>query len=112
MDPNTNFTLDSVDGGTNDQDGPSADESVSICATSYGSNKLTGTRQDLDIQYTVGLATDIPVVLVFIGLNTTDGDLDGFLDEANHLLAEEHPPQVLTTSYGFTEGALSFALTE
>ncbi|KAI9060406.1 subtilisin-like protein [Trametes sanguinea] len=94
MDPNTNFTLDSVDGGTNDQDGPSADEG------------------DLDIQYTVGLATDVPVVLVFIGLNTTDGDFDGFLDEANHLLAEEHPPQVLTTSYGFTESALSFALTD
>ncbi|KAI0329366.1 subtilisin-like protein [Cubamyces sp. BRFM 1775] len=94
MDPNTNFTVDSVDGGVNDQDGPSASEA------------------DLDIQYTVGLATDVPVVFIYVNWNTTDGALDGYLDEVNQLLAEENPPQVLTTSYGAPETALSFALTD
>ena len=47
-----------------------------------------------------------------VGIETQDGDLEGHLDEINYLLSLEHPPQVLTTSYGFTESSLSFALTE
>ena len=48
----------------------------------------------------------------FIGPNTQDGDLDGFLDEANAILALDKLPQVLTTSYALEESSLSFALAE
>lgn len=68
--------------------------------------------QELDIQYTVGLATDVNVTYYFIGFDNQDGDLDGFLDEANVLLGLDTPPQVLTTSYGFSESDLSFSLVE
>ncbi|KAI0674151.1 subtilisin-like protein [Trametes maxima] len=94
MNPTTNFSVVGVDGGTNDQNTPSVSEG------------------ELDIQYTVGLATDIPVVYYFIGFDNQDGDLSGFLDEVNVLLALDKPPQVLTTSYGFSESRLSFALTD
>ncbi|KAI0674156.1 subtilisin-like protein [Trametes maxima] len=94
MDPTTNFTVVGVDGGTNDQDAPSVSEG------------------ELDIQYTVGLATNVPVTYYFVGFDNQDGDLSGFLDEANLLLSLDKPPQVLTTSYGFQESTLSFALTD
>lgn len=48
----------------------------------------------------------------FISFDNQDGDLDGFLDEANVLLSLDTPPQVLTTSYGFSESELSFSLVE
>lgn len=60
----------------------------------------------------MGLATYVPVTYYFVGLDLQDGDLMGFLDEANVILALDKPPQVLTTSYGFEESSLSFALTE
>ncbi|KAI0777487.1 subtilisin-like protein [Trametes elegans] len=94
MSPDTNFSVVGVDGGSNDQDVPSVSEG------------------ELDIQYTVGLATGVPVTYYFIGVDNQDGDLNGFLDEANVLLALDKPPQVLTTSYGFQESSLSFALTD
>ncbi|KAI0349765.1 family S53 protease-like protein [Trametes cingulata] len=94
MDPATNFSVVGIDGGSNDQDAPSVSEG------------------ELDIQYTVGLATNVPVTYYFIGVHNQDGDLDGFLDEANVLLALDQPPQVLTTSYAFSESTLSFALTD
>ena len=56
--------------------------------------------QNLDIQYTVGLASGVPVTFISVGDNFHDGDLEGFLDIINALLAERDPPQVLTTSYG------------
>ena len=48
----------------------------------------------------------------FIGFDNNDGDLEGFLDEANLLLGLDHPPEVLTTSYGFQESTLTPELTE
>ncbi|EIW55897.1 uncharacterized protein TRAVEDRAFT_22306 [Trametes versicolor FP-101664 SS1] len=42
----------------------------------------------------------------------SNGDLDGFLDEANVLLALDQPPQVLSTSYGFAESNLPFSLVD
>lgn len=68
--------------------------------------------QELDIQYTVGLATGVPVNYIMVGIKHQDGDLEGYLDEVNHLLSLDAPPQVLTTSYGFAESSLSFELTE
>jgi tripeptidyl-peptidase-1 len=64
----------------------------------------------LDTQYTVGVATGVPVTFISCGENTKDGALDGFLDMINFLLAESAPPQVLTTSYGQNENTVSAAL--
>ncbi|KAH9896701.1 subtilisin-like protein [Cubamyces lactineus] len=94
MNPGTNFSVFGIDGGDNDQNYPSVSEG------------------ELDIQYTVGLATDVPVTYYFIGYDNQDGDLDGFLDGADAILALDKLPQVLTTSYGFPESSLSFALTD
>lgn len=47
-----------------------------------------------------------------IGRNWTDDGLNGYLDEINYLLSLEHPPQVLSTSYGYAETSMSYALTE
>ncbi|KAH9919448.1 subtilisin-like protein [Epithele typhae] len=89
MDPNTNFTSVGIDGGNNTQTGPSVSEG------------------ELDIQYTVGLATEVPVVYYFIGFHFQDGPLEGFLDEANYLLSLDEPPRVLSTSYGMPESSLT-----
>ena len=56
--------------------------------------------QNLDIQYTVGVASGVPVTFISVGNNFQDGNLQGFLDIINALLAESAPPHVLTTSYG------------
>ncbi|KAJ7107249.1 subtilisin-like protein [Mycena crocata] len=91
----TSFGLISVDGGTNSQ-----------------TRSQAGIEANLDIQYTVGLATGVPVDFVSVGTTTKDGADEGFLDIITALIAEDAPPQVLTTSYGFnTEASLSKSLT-
>ncbi|KAJ7041982.1 subtilisin-like protein [Mycena alexandri] len=91
----TAFTLTSVDGGTNSQ-----------------TKSQAGVEADLDIQYTVGIATGVPVTFISVGETTKDGADEGFLDIITALIAETTPPQVLTTSYGFNKEAdLSKALT-
>ncbi|KAI0642667.1 family S53 protease [Trametes meyenii] len=77
------FTAVSVDGGITDGAGT--------------------TEASLDIQYTVGLATNVPTTFVSVGAKNKDGDLSGFLDIINFLLAQDQPPLVLTTSFGFNE---------
>ena len=64
----------------------------------------------MDIQYTVGVATNVPTTFISVGDNTQDGDLSGFLDIINALLGEASPPQVLTTSYGDNESDISRSL--
>ncbi|KAJ7221468.1 subtilisin-like protein [Mycena pura] len=95
MPSSTSFALTSVDNGTNSQ-----------------SLSQAGIEANLDIQYTVGLATGVPVTFVSVGTRSQDGADNGFLDIINALLGETAPPQVLTTSYGFnTEMDLSKTLT-
>ncbi|RDX46442.1 subtilisin-like protein [Lentinus brumalis] len=94
MNSSTNFTVTLLDGGNNDQDVPSVSEG------------------ELDIQYTVGLATNVPVDYVMVGVKWQDDGLNGFFDEVNYLLSMEHPPQTLSTSYGYPESSMSFALTD
>ena len=53
--------------------------------------------QNLDIQYTVGLATGVPAYFVSVGDNYQDGDDEGFLDTINGLLGETAPPLALST---------------
>lgn len=95
MSSDTTFTVETLDGGSDPQDGSDA-----------------GDEANLDTQYTVGLATDVPVVFISVGENTNDGDLDGFLDIINYLLAQDAPPQVLTTSYGSSESDVPIAMAE
>ncbi|KAI0646040.1 subtilisin-like protein [Trametes meyenii] len=95
INPTTNFTVVGIDGGSNNQSLPSISEG------------------NLDIQYTVGVATGVPIVYVFVGTQNQDGAFRGWLDEVNHLLAEEDPPQVMTTSWGaFQESSFSQPVTE
>lgn len=58
--------------------------------------------QSLDVQYTVGLATDVPNTFVSVGSQNQDGVM-GFLDIVNFLLGQDNLPTVLTTSFGFNE---------
>ncbi|KAF8322236.1 subtilisin-like protein [Clavulina sp. PMI_390] len=94
MSSSTAFTLTSVDGGTNSQTASQA-----------------GVEANLDIQYTVGLATNVPAYFVSVGDNTKDGADEGFLDTINALLGETAPPLALSTSYGLdVESDLSLSL--
>jgi tripeptidyl-peptidase I len=43
------------------------------------------TEADLDIEYTIGLATGVPVTFLSVGNNYQDGELDGYLDTVNYL---------------------------
>ena len=90
---NTTFTLQTLDGGINDQ-----------------TPGLAGFEANLDIQYTMGLASQVPTSFISVGSNVQDGDLGGFLDIINFLLSESNPPSVLTTSYGRDERTISPAL--
>jgi tripeptidyl-peptidase-1 len=66
--------------------------------------------QNLDIQYTIGVATGVPVYFVSVGDSFQDGDLEGFLDIVNFLSDEDDVPPVMTTSYGENETDMSKAL--
>ncbi|KAH9173053.1 family S53 protease [Lactarius sanguifluus] len=69
-----------------------------------------GIEADLDVQYTIGLASGVPTVFISVGDQYQDGDLEGFLDIINFLSGKSAPPQVLTTSYGQGENTISRAL--
>ncbi|KAJ7142513.1 family S53 protease [Mycena epipterygia] len=81
------FTVLTLDDGTNSQDLLQA-----------------GDEANLDIEYTVGIASGVPVTFISVGSNSTD-DVGGFIDIVNALLAEtdDERPKVLSTSYGFNE---------
>jgi tripeptidyl-peptidase-1 len=82
----TTFATRFFDGGSNPQ-----------------SRADAGIEANLDIQYTVGLATGVPVTFVSGGDQFADGALEGFLDIINNLSELATVPQVLTTSYGEDE---------
>ncbi|KIK66624.1 hypothetical protein GYMLUDRAFT_257458 [Collybiopsis luxurians FD-317 M1] len=90
--PNTTYTLETIDGGSNPQ----------------GSSDAAG-EGNYDIQYTVGVATGVPVTFINVGPNTTDG-IDGFLDMMDYLNAQTSPPHVLTTSAGLSEPEVTSVL--
>ncbi|KAJ7114150.1 family S53 protease-like protein [Mycena crocata] len=91
MNSATTFALQTLDGGINSQTRANA-----------------GVEANLDIQYTVGLATKVPVTFISVGEASTDG-LDGFMDIITAVSKEPKGtrPNVLTTSYGFDESDLS-----
>ncbi|KAJ6528373.1 subtilisin-like protein, partial [Mycena vulgaris] len=90
------FSVQTVDGGANDQDKFNA-----------------GIEADLDVQYTVGLASGVPVSFISVGDDIQDG-VAGFIDIVSSILTmpAAQRPTVLTTSYGFNEQELpaSFAV--
>ncbi|KAF7973164.1 hypothetical protein HWV62_15843 [Athelia sp. TMB] len=91
LNPNTTFTVDLIANGTDPQ--------------SPGTNAY---EANLDTQYTVGLASGVPVTFVSAG-QLDSPDIAGiFLDIAHYLTAMEHPPQVLSSSYGFNESFEDF----
>ena len=63
--------------------------------------------QNLDIQYTVGVAQGVPTTFISAGSDNSDG-FDGFLDMVNYVLGLGTVPNVLTTSYAFNEPGLDF----
>ncbi|KAJ6484875.1 family S53 protease [Mycena sanguinolenta] len=83
INPSTSFALETLDGGQNPQNLSSA-----------------GVEADLDIQYTVGLATGVPVIFISAGDDNPDG-INGFLDMILFLINDTNRPSVLTTSYSF-----------
>ncbi|KAH9948990.1 peptidase S8/S53 domain-containing protein [Amylocystis lapponica] len=83
------FTVTDLDGGSDPQ---SSDDA--------------GDEADLDVQYTVGLATGVPVIFLSVGDDNSD-NIDGFLDSMNYFLGESDPPSAITTSYGFWEEDVS-----
>ncbi|TDL21547.1 subtilisin-like protein [Rickenella mellea] len=64
---------------------------------------------NLDIQYTIGVASGVPTTFISVGLNNTD-HLGGFLDIITFLQKQASPPQVLTTSYAQNEDTVSQTL--
>ncbi|KAJ7733969.1 family S53 protease [Mycena metata] len=79
----TTFALETLDGGSNPQNRDQA-----------------GVEADLDTQYTVGIATGVPVVFISAGDDNPDG-VSGFLDMITLLINDPNRPSVLTTSYSF-----------
>lgn len=88
---NATFHTQIIDGGSNSQDRDQA-----------------GVEANLDIQYTMGLATNVPTTFISVGEVNHD-DYAGFLDIIQHI-GNESSPQVLSTSYGFDENVFSQAL--
>ncbi|KAJ7621942.1 family S53 protease [Mycena polygramma] len=93
MDDTTTFITQELDGGKNSQGASQA-----------------GIEANLDIQYTIGVATGVPVYFVSVGDSFQDGDLEGFLDIVNFLSDEDDVPPVMSTSYGENETDMSKAL--
>lgn len=91
----TTFTLRTIDSGKNPQGRSEA-----------------GVEANLDVQYTIGIASGVPTFFISVGGDTHDGDLEGFLDLVNFLQSEKSPPQVLTTSYGQDESTVSLKLAQ
>lgn len=89
LNPSTSFSLLTIDGGSNPQ-GPGN----------------AGIEADLDIEYTVGVASGVPVLFASVGTFNQDG-IGGFLDLMNRISQLESLPTVITTSYGGDEDDFS-----
>lgn len=64
------------------------------------------------MEYTVGIASGVPVTFISVGDDNTDGALLGLMDVINFLLAQAAPPQVLTTSFGQNENIVLNAMAQ
>ncbi|KAJ7791981.1 subtilisin-like protein [Mycena olivaceomarginata] len=88
--PNTTFNLITIDHATT--------EDVSLVS-----------EADLDIEYTVGLATGVPVEFLSVGGQNSSSFADlatALLDTNAFLDGVDNPPSVVTTSYSFNENQI------
>ncbi|KAJ7742291.1 family S53 protease-like protein [Mycena metata] len=90
----TKFDVELLDGGSNTQ------------VTGFA-----GVEASLDIQYTVGVASGVPVKFISVGPLNND-TVSGFLDQINALISDPSRPTVLTTSYGFDEEDLTLPVAQ
>ncbi|KAJ6586025.1 family S53 protease-like protein [Mycena capillaripes] len=94
MDPSESFTLLSLDGGIDPQNATEA-----------------GGEANLDIQYTAGIATGVPLQFLSVG-----GAIDGsdfaaaLLDTTIFIDGLEDPPTVVSTSYGGSEELFGYTM--
>ncbi|KAJ7107680.1 family S53 protease-like protein [Mycena epipterygia] len=89
MPSNTTFALESLDGGTDTQ------------GQFFFGSVL---EANLDVQYTIGLATGVPVTFLSVGNDTTEtGFITSLLDTTIFLAGAADPPSTMTTSYGDNE---------
>ena len=72
---------------------------------------LSSLEAGLDVDYTVGMASGVPVTFLSVGPNF-GSFFDGILNETQYLLAQPTVPNVLTTSYGLTENGVSLPYLE
>ncbi|KAJ6471242.1 subtilisin-like protein [Mycena vitilis] len=106
IDPATTFSLLSLDGGVNDQ--------LPIDA---------GVEANLDVQYTTGIATGVPIEFLTVGGDFTTALLgkDTYIPRRNFPLSSipdtttfldglAAPPTVMTTSYGTTESSIGISM--
>ncbi|KAF7336180.1 Family S53 protease-like protein [Mycena venus] len=90
----TTFKVISLDNGTDPQDPEDA-----------------GVEADLDIEYTVGIATGVPVEFLSVGGGDTDEDFaSSLLDTTTFLDGVPNPPSAMTTSYGLNEDEFGSSL--
>ena len=70
--------------------------------------------QNLDMQYTVGLATGIliPVNLISVGNNSVSDGAHGYLNTAEYVMSDQTDAYVMTTSYGSNESDVSIGVNE
>lgn len=88
MPSNTTFKFLSLNNGTEPQ----------------GAHDAGSGEANLDIQYTVGIATGVPVQFLGVGGGETEADIaSAFVDTTIFLDDVRNPPSVMTTSYGFDE---------
>lgn len=86
LSPNTTFTVILRDGGIDPQ-GPN----------------LAGQEANLDIQYSVGIASGVPVQFLSEG----DDDITGLSNIGTFVKSLDTPPTVVSISYSFDERDLS-----
>ncbi|KZT71785.1 hypothetical protein DAEQUDRAFT_755611 [Daedalea quercina L-15889] len=98
IDPDTTWELVTLDGGSDPQ----------------GSNS-TSVEGNLDMQWTIGLATNVTVKFISVS-NVTIPDGDEFaeylIDTATYMLGLDSPPTVMPTSYGVNEESVSEKLAQ
>lgn len=68
---------------------------------------LHSTEANLDTQYTIGVATGVPVTFLS---NGNSNFITALLDTATFLDGVASPPSVMTTSYGTNENTITSAM--
>jgi len=106
--PPSTFSDRSISGGSNSQD-PNKAGIEAVSTVTFYQHQITKTDvvlKNLDVQYTIGIASGVPTDFISVG-NLRDSER--LRDLINFLLGQGRPPQVLTTSYVWDENTASNA---